>query len=146
LNGISNRKESGVPKFTEDNVQRIMINPFYAITVALQLTQEHEPAMGEAEWVWANASLMGEMGAERWLRQLLEVLNGDIVTAHEVGFAPPSGTLHHRPQFTQRLRHNRRLGLGFNVRLCKPMETVVNKLGVRLAVKSSSKIPWLRIF
>ena len=78
-----------MPKFTEDNVQRIMINPFFAITVAQQLTQEHEPAMGEAELVRANASLMGEMGAERWLRQLLEVLNGDIVTAHEVGFAPP---------------------------------------------------------
>jgi hypothetical protein len=35
---------------------------------------------------------MGEMGAERWLRQLLDVLNGDIVTAEEVGFAPPGGT------------------------------------------------------
>ena len=41
--------------------------------------------MGEAEWVQANASLMKEMGSERWLRQLLDVLNGDIVTAEEVG-------------------------------------------------------------
>jgi hypothetical protein len=65
-----------VPHFTEDNVQRIMINPFYAITVASQLTQEHEPAMSEAEWVRVNALLMGEMGAERWLRQLLDVLEG----------------------------------------------------------------------
>jgi hypothetical protein len=141
-----------VPHFTEDNLQRIIINPFYAITVAPQLTQEHEPPMGEAEWVQANASLMEEMGSERWLRhlldvlegkidapdqlinpsqtvnidplfaaehppligrdmwvdvnvmqirnmgteewlqQLLDVLNGDIVTAEEVGFAPPGGT------------------------------------------------------
>jgi hypothetical protein len=81
-----------VPHFTEDNLQRIIINPFYAITFAPQLTEEHEPPMGEAEWVRTNASLMGEMGSERWLRQLLDVLTGDIVTAEEVGFAPPGGT------------------------------------------------------
>ncbi len=141
-----------MPHFTEDSLQRIIINPFYAITVAPQLTVEHEPRLDEAEWVRANASLMGEMGAERWLRQLLDVLegksdapdgpvnpyqavnidplfaaahpalierdmwidvnvmqlrnmgseewlrqlldvlNGDIVTAEEVGFAPPGGT------------------------------------------------------
>ena len=62
--------------FTEDTLRRIMINPFYAITVASQLTTEHTPSMSEAEWVRTNASLMGEMGAERWLRQLLEVLEG----------------------------------------------------------------------
>ena len=81
-----------MPRFTEDNLQRIIINPFYAITVAPQLTEEHEPPLSEAEWVQANASLMREMGSERWLRQLLDVLNGDIVTAEEVGFAPPGGT------------------------------------------------------
>src|SRR5260370_27535727 len=73
---IPKGREIGVPHFTEDNVQRIIINPFYAITVASQLTEEHGPLMGEAEWVRANASLMGEMGAERWLRQLLDVLDG----------------------------------------------------------------------
>ena len=141
-----------MPHFTEDNLQRIIINPFYAITVAPQLTREHEPAMSEAEWVQANATLIREVGSERWLRQLLEVLEGkaaapeqpinpsqainidqlfaaehppliewemwvdvnvmqlrnmgaegwlrqlldvlggDIVTAEEVGFAPPGGT------------------------------------------------------
>jgi hypothetical protein len=35
------RKEVDVPHFTEDNLQRIIINPFYAITIAPQLTQEH---------------------------------------------------------------------------------------------------------
>jgi hypothetical protein len=152
LNSIPKKGESGVPHFTEDNLQRIIINPFYAITVAPQLTEEHEPAMSEAEWVQSNASLMREMGSEQWLRQLLnvlegkvaapeepinpsqavnidplfaaehpplieremwvdvnvmqirnmgaegwlrqllDVLNGDIVTAEEVGFAPPGGT------------------------------------------------------
>jgi hypothetical protein len=152
MGSIPKGREIGVPHFTEDNVQRIIINPFYAITVASQWTEEHGPPMGEAEWVRANASLMGEMGAERWLRQLLDVLegksdapdgpinpyqtvnidplfatehpalierdmwidvnvmqlgnmgpevwlrqlldvlDGDIVTAEEVGFAPPGGT------------------------------------------------------
>src|SRR5690242_20660900 len=73
LNSIP-KKEGGVPHFTEDSLQRIIINPFYAITVAESLTEEHEPSMGEAEWVLANASLMEEMGNEWWLRQLLDVL------------------------------------------------------------------------
>src|SRR5438270_6541235 len=38
------RKQRGMPHFTEDNLQRIIINPYYAITVAPQLTKEHEPA------------------------------------------------------------------------------------------------------
>jgi hypothetical protein len=36
--------------------------------------------MGEAEWVRANASLIGELGSERWLRQLLDVLEGKAAT------------------------------------------------------------------
>ncbi len=63
-----------MPHFTEDSLRRIIINPFYAITVAPQLTEEHEPAMDEAEWVRTNATLIGEMGAAGWLRQLLDML------------------------------------------------------------------------
>ena len=153
LHSIADWKEQDVPRFTQDNLQRILINPFYAITVAPRLTAEHDPPMSEAEWIQANASLMREVGAERWLqrllevleeravnsdepmnpfhavnidplfaaehpplierdrwvdvnamqvrtmgaegwlRQLLDVLGGDIVTAEEVGLAPPGGTL-----------------------------------------------------
>jgi hypothetical protein len=70
-----------VPHFTEDSLRRIIINPFYAITVAPQLTEEHEPTMDETEWVRTNATLIGEMGAAGWLRQLLDMLeNKDSVT------------------------------------------------------------------
>src|SRR5437868_15204694 len=72
-----------MPQFTEDNLQRIIINPFYAITFAPQLTEEHEPPTGEAEWVQANASLMREMGSERWLRQLLDVLEGKVAAPEQ---------------------------------------------------------------
>jgi hypothetical protein len=51
MDSIPKRRENGVPHFTEDNLQHIIINPFCAITVAPQLTQEHEPSMGEAEWL-----------------------------------------------------------------------------------------------
>jgi hypothetical protein len=91
LNSISDWKEKDVPRLMEDNLQRILINPFYAITVAPQLTAEHDPPMSEAEWIQANASLIREVGAERWLKRLLDVLSGDIVTAEEVGLAPPGG-------------------------------------------------------
>ncbi len=86
-----------MPHFTEDNLQRIIINPFYAITVAPQLTQEHEPPMGEAEWVQANASLMREMGSERWLRQLLDVLEGKVAAPE--GPIDPSQAVNIAPLF-----------------------------------------------
>ena len=47
-----------MPQFTEDSLQRIIINPFYAIAVATQLTEEHKPPVVEAEWVQANGSLV----------------------------------------------------------------------------------------
>ncbi len=97
MNSILKWKEIGVPQFTEDNLQRIIINPFYAITVALQLTEEHEPPMGEAEWVQANASLMREMGSERWLRQLLDVLQGKLGAAE--GPINPSQAVNIDPVF-----------------------------------------------
>jgi hypothetical protein len=54
----------------------MMINPFYAITVAPQLTAERDPAMSEAEWVRANAFLMQRMGTRQWLGHLLDSLEG----------------------------------------------------------------------
>ena len=73
-NVVPKGKEAHVPHFTEDSLRRIIINPFYAITVVPQLTEEHEPAMDETEWVRTNVTLIGEMGAASWLRQLLDIL------------------------------------------------------------------------
>lgn len=157
-----------MPNFTEDSVQRIIINPFYAISVAVQLTRAHEPTLGESEWVRVNAALIDAMGGgqwfdvlegkahaaeqpinpfqavtidplfatphpplieremwidvnlkqmrnigvEEWLRQLLDVLGGDVVTAGEVGLAPeiPSVTarLPARPDSSGERRNGRR--------------------------------------
>jgi len=47
-----------VPHFTEDNLQRIIINPFYAITVAPQLTKERqEPNRLKASGLFRQALL-----------------------------------------------------------------------------------------
>ncbi len=70
-------------QFTEDNLQRIMINPFYAITVSSPLTAEHRPPMSEEEWVQVNALLIRDMGAETWLGQLIDELEGKVTPADE---------------------------------------------------------------
>ena len=39
MDSIPKRRENDMPHFTEDSLQRIIVNPFYAITVAPQLTE-----------------------------------------------------------------------------------------------------------
>src|SRR6266566_1855596 len=53
---------------------------------------EYPPLIGREMWVEVNVTQIRNMGAEGWLRQLLDVLGGDIVTAEDVGFAPPGST------------------------------------------------------
>jgi len=70
-------------QFTEGNMQRILINPFYVLTVAPRLTGEHEPPMSEEAWVEANASLIRDGGAVAWLKKLLDVLEGQASSAED---------------------------------------------------------------
>lgn len=61
-----------------DHIQAILANPFYAITIAPQLVEDHEPDMSVTEWVQANTQLMRDMGADRWLAQVVAFLqSGD---------------------------------------------------------------------
>ena len=53
---------------------RVLANPFYAINIDPILTAEHELFVSEDEWIAANAKVIEEMGAEAFLRQLLDVL------------------------------------------------------------------------
>jgi hypothetical protein len=70
---------------TEDDVRRMLLNPFYAIEIAPILAGPHETMVSEDQWVAANVKLIQEIGAEAWLRELLTVLKGDFVTG-------PTGT------------------------------------------------------
>ncbi len=70
---------------TEEDVRRMLLNPFYAIEIAPVLAEPHDTMVSEDQWVAANAKLIQEIGAEAWLRELLTVLKGDFVTG-------PTGT------------------------------------------------------
>jgi hypothetical protein len=65
------------------------INPFPAITIDPLFAIPHPPLIEGGMWIDVNLKQMRNMGVEGWLRQLLDVLSGDVVTAGEVGFAPP---------------------------------------------------------
>jgi Recombinase len=69
--------------WTEDIIQRMLINPFYAITFAPQLTLDHIPPMSESEWIQINASTISTVSAEKWLEQLLDALEGKFVANDE---------------------------------------------------------------
>ncbi|HZT99030.1 MAG TPA: hypothetical protein VFA10_05190 [Ktedonobacteraceae bacterium] len=67
---------------TVEHIQAILINPFYAIQVAPELVETHEPAISDEEWVRGNVSLIVQEGAEQWVASLLDVLEGS--TTHEL--------------------------------------------------------------
>ncbi|MBV9852102.1 MAG: hypothetical protein JO250_20750 [Armatimonadetes bacterium] len=69
--------------WTADDVERVLINPAYAITLAPGLFGEHEPLVGRDEWVRANVRLIQILGVEPWLRQLLSVLEGNYPVSGE---------------------------------------------------------------
>jgi hypothetical protein len=86
---------------TEDDVRRMLLNPFYAIEIAPILAEPHDKMVSEDQWVAANAKLIQEIGAEAWLRGLLTVLKGDFVTG-------PTGTASdHVPQGNRAQRRRR---------------------------------------
>jgi len=64
-------------EWTEDDVRRVTMNPFYAITVAPIFCEPHETIVSEDQWVAANVRLIEEEGAEAYLRRLLDLLKGE---------------------------------------------------------------------
>jgi hypothetical protein len=64
-------------RWDKGDVQSVLINPVYAITIHRDLIGEHEPTVSQAQWIEANTKLIEQMGAEAWLKQLLAVLQGN---------------------------------------------------------------------
>ncbi len=77
--------------WTADDVQRVLINPFYAINLAPSFCLDHAPIVTREEWVQANAHLIEQMGAEAWLARLLEVLEAGGLPTEAEEDAEPSG-------------------------------------------------------
>jgi hypothetical protein len=60
-----------------EQIQHMLINPYYAINIEPDMVSEHEPVIPEATWVQANMRLIDEIGSKEWLERLLTVLQGD---------------------------------------------------------------------
>lgn len=107
--------------WTENTIQRMLINPFYAITFAPDLTVDHIPPMSEVEWIQTNASSIRDSGAEKWLAQLLDALEGKAIIENErinpfnVINIDPTNAIEHPPIVT------RELWIQGNTRLIKEM-------------------------
>ena len=69
--------------WTPDAIERVLVNPFHAVTLDPGLCVPHEAIVGRDDWVKAGARLIAERGAEAYLRLLLDVLEGNYVTASE---------------------------------------------------------------
>ncbi len=80
-----------MPHFTEDSLRRIIINPSQAVNIDPLFATEHPPLIWREKWIDVNVMQLRDLGAEGWLRQLLNVLGGNIVTAEDVGFTQPGG-------------------------------------------------------
>ncbi len=94
--------------WTEADVQAVLVNPFYAVSIAPSLCGEHEPLIDRAQWVQANARLIEQIGAEAWLERLLDVLASGRVADEPVPPAPPPPLPKTRRQ--RRLQQRRRSG------------------------------------
>lgn len=55
----------------------MLMNPFYTVTFDPGLFDDHELIVTEEQWIAANTRLIGELGPDAYLRQLLAVLKGD---------------------------------------------------------------------
>ena len=64
-------------EWTPGDITGMIANPFYAINIDEGLALPHEPLISEDDWITANVSLIEELGAEAYLRNLLSVLKGN---------------------------------------------------------------------
>jgi len=64
-------------EWTPGDITGMIANPFYAINIDEGLALPHEPLIIEDDWTTANVSLIDELGAEAYLRNLPSVLKGN---------------------------------------------------------------------
>ena len=67
------------------------VNPYQAIEIDPLFATEHPPILETAMGIEVNAMQVRSIGVQRRLKQLLDMRDGGIMTAQEVGYAPPSG-------------------------------------------------------
>jgi len=78
-----NIEEAFLSGKAEGDAMRILTNPFYAINISPMMAEPHEVLIKEDQFIQAGVRLIDEMGAEKYLENLLENLKGNFVTAEE---------------------------------------------------------------
>jgi hypothetical protein len=73
-------KRRAARRWTEDHVLRLTLNPTYAVNIHPMLSLPKEQLIDRVAWIAANKKLIREVGVDRWLATLLEVLEGRYVT------------------------------------------------------------------
>src|SRR5258708_4620075 len=89
----------------QDEVSNDQAHPYHAVVIDPTFAVEHEPLIGEEEWVRANVSAMAQSGVRSWLETLLRVLRGEFVASPEE-VRPQRASLH--PRATRRPHVRRR--------------------------------------
>lgn len=64
---------------TKKKLQKILLNPFYCITIDKTFSISHEPIITEDTWIKSQVSLIKEIGEEKYFKLLLDVLKGGYV-------------------------------------------------------------------
>lgn len=63
-------------EWVRSGVTAMIGHPFYAMNIDPDLAVADDPIISEEEWVAASARLIGELGPEPYLRNLLAILKG----------------------------------------------------------------------
>jgi hypothetical protein len=67
-------------EWDKETVRRVLANPYNCLSVTPD-GGVHQPTISEAEWIEANVRLIREIGADKWLKLLLENLRGNYTKA-----------------------------------------------------------------
>lgn len=65
---------------TEAEVRDMFVNPFYAITLNVNLFETHTPKLIKEDWVLENSKAIESDGSKKWLGTLLEGLSSGVFT------------------------------------------------------------------
>ena len=63
--------------WTEHAVTTLLLNPAYALEIDPNLAGIQDHVVPREQWIQTQVRLIGEMGAEAYVRQLVLVLEGD---------------------------------------------------------------------
>ena len=69
-------------QFTQAEISKIVANPFYCLSSVHPIfAQDHEALISEEMWIEPATAAIKDMGAEKFLRLLLENLKGNYVAS-----------------------------------------------------------------